>query len=202
MWGINFEESSEKIDLPLITDSSIFIIVLLLLIFRVFIYYVLEKYFSIRNLGPEHETHSLEYEYFYHLSIIILVLSDLSWNLFDLSIWIISYVCVGMVRKTIHIINVEREQLLNGYSYNCKIAAILSSSKVYGIMLFLISITYYGWINYSFGYKSNIISILCFPITMLAIDSLFMLLFGVMVESNLNSFYNPNIVQISPLFKY
>lgn len=194
MWGIKFGEEQKGEELPLITYESLAGITAVLLILRIVIHSILERWFCIRNIGKEHEVNSLEYSYFYHLSIIILLLSDVNWNLFDLSLWLISYICIGMVRKALHIVKVERDIILNDYSYNNKIIVLLSSSQIYGLTLFIASLFYYFWINYSFlGVQTKVTSLLCFPILMLVIDSSFMFLCSWMISKNLLCFFNPNI---------
>jgi hypothetical protein len=80
--------------------------IVVLLVTRIVIHKVLTYFFVVRASRPQHEINSLEYSYFYHLSIIILILSDVNWNAYDLSIWIFSYVCIGMIRKAIHIVKI------------------------------------------------------------------------------------------------
>jgi hypothetical protein len=64
--------------------------------------------FQINAPKPQHKIDSLEFSYFYHLSIIILILANVNWNSFDLCLWMFSYVCVGMIRKNIHVIKIEK----------------------------------------------------------------------------------------------
>ena len=175
----------------------------ILLGLRIVIHHVLERWFCVRSIRKEHDNNSLEYSYFYHLSIVILLLSDVKWNLFDLNMWIISYICIGMIRRGIYVVNIEREIILNDYSYNNNINVLLSSSKIYGIMLFVASIIYYIWINYVFlGVQTKVTSLLCFPVLMLALDSLFMFLNSFMISKNILCFYNSNINQIPPTYKF
>jgi hypothetical protein len=62
--------------------------------------------FKITTKRIQHKIDTLEFSYFYHLSIIILILSDVNWNAFDLCLWIFSYVCIGMIRKNIHVVKI------------------------------------------------------------------------------------------------
>ncbi len=73
---------------------------------RVGLQYMLEHWLGVRQVRKEHTPRSLEFSYFYHLSIIILGLGELNWNLFDLLVWIYSYVCVGMLRKALYTVSV------------------------------------------------------------------------------------------------
>lgn len=142
----------------------------------------------------EHSSKSLEFSYFYHLAIIILGLSELNWNMFDLEVWVLTYGCLGMVRKTIYIIGIQRNLLLNDYSYNNQIVPLLVHSKFIAYLLFPLSICYIFWANFVFiGVLFKAISLLCFPSIMLAIDSLFLLLTSKATENHLNYYYNQNI---------
>ena len=67
---------------------------------------VLSWHFRIAELRPQHSAKSLEYSYLYHLSIVVLILSEVQWNMFDLTIWALSYVGVGMLRGAIHAVRI------------------------------------------------------------------------------------------------
>lgn len=63
--------------------------------------------------------------------------------MFDLAIWVGSYVGVGFIRKAIHIVRIEKDLILSDCSYNKKIIQILSASKIFGLLLFLGSVSYF-----------------------------------------------------------
>lgn len=79
---------------------------MVLLIIRIALHKTMANVFGITVKRVQHKVDTLEYSYFYHLSIIILILSDVNWNSFDLCLWVFSYVCIGMVRKNIFIVQV------------------------------------------------------------------------------------------------
>ena len=147
-----------------------------LLALRAIIQRVLSIYFQINESRPEHYVDSLEYSYFYHLSIVVLILAEVNWNMFDLTIWVASYVGVGLIRKAIYIIRIERDIALNDYSYNKKIMAILSASKLFAIFVFACSVLYFIAVQIIFdGISIRLSSLLLFPTIMLAVDSIFLL---------------------------
>ncbi len=151
----------------------------------------------VRIQKPEHNQNSLEYSYFYHLSIIILILTDVNWNIFDLVIWLFSYVCIGMLRKAVHIAKVQKDAILNDYSYSNDLVTILWASKVYGITLFAFSVIYFLWVTVSFsGIPMRITSLLLFPTMMLGVDSIFLFLCSISAANNLPCYYNQNINQV------
>ena len=93
-------------NLPSITASSILLLLLALLVLRSLIQKILAVYFQINDHPRHHKVQSLEYAYFYHLSLVVLVLVEVEWNMFDLAIWVGSYVGVGIIRKAIYIIRI------------------------------------------------------------------------------------------------
>lgn len=130
--------------LPKLTLSAFIAIVLALVALHLLIQYILSRQFLITAARPlAQKLDSLEYNYVYHLSLVILLLSDVNWNLFDLAIWIGSYVGVGFIRISVQTIKNEQEMLLNDYAYNRNLVKLLCSSQIYGIILFFISITYF-----------------------------------------------------------
>jgi hypothetical protein len=64
--------------------------------------------FGIVQPRQDNDLSSLEYSPLYHLVIIILVLSDLDWNTFDLGIWSLTFVGIATIRKALHSIRLER----------------------------------------------------------------------------------------------
>ena len=75
---------------------------------RVVIQKLMRRYFMMDVPQPTNSDMSLEFSYLYHLSIIILILSDVNWNLFDLVIWLFSYVCIGMLRKAVYVAETQK----------------------------------------------------------------------------------------------
>ena len=151
----------------------------------------------VRGPQPEFTENSLENSYFYHLSIIILVLNDANWNLFDLALWLFSYVCIGMLRRAIYTARVQKDQLLDNAAYNYKLVTVLWSSKVFGFALCVFSIIYALWVNFVFiGVPMKMTNFLLFPTVMLAIDSFYLFICSTANSHDLFSHYNQNISKI------
>lgn len=92
--------------------------------------------------------------------------------------------------------------LLNDYSYNRKIALILSASKTFGLILFAVSVMYFLVSQKMFeGISIKLSSLMLFPTMMLAIDSLFLFLSSQATQNNILSYFNPNINAIQPTYK-
>lgn len=164
---------------------------------------VMEKGLNIGRRKEDEELRSLDHSYFYHLSIIILLLTDVNWNVFDLCIWVFSYIGMGMIRRAIYFINVEKNTMLSDYSYNPKLMPLLHSSKLYGFFILCFSLFCLLAINFLFlGLETRLLSLLCFPLVMLALDAFFLFASSLAVSNNLLCFYNPNINQISPTYHH
>lgn len=119
---------------------------------------------------------------------------EVDWNMFDLAVWVGSYVGVGLVRKTIHIVRIEKDMILSDCNYNKNIIMILSASKMFGLLLFLGSIAYFIVIQSMFmGTTVRLSSLLLFPTLMLAVDSIFLLISSHMSQRELLLYYNQNI---------
>ena len=200
MWGIDFNNDNKRIELPLVTSQWFVGLAVTLLLLRIAIHYMLEKWMGVRALRKQHNPSSLDFSYFYHLSIVMLGLSELRWNLFDLCLWVFSYVCVGMLRKAVHTINVERDFLINDYAYNNQIAKLLTNSTLLALLLLPCALAYIGSIHLLFlGVRHKVIAMLCFPSIMLALDSLFLLAASWQTQSHLVYFFNQNINGMSPV---
>jgi len=176
MWGLTSNIANHfHTSLPPITLDSVIYLIVGLIGLRAIIQKILVVYFQITQPRPQHNINTLEYSYFYHLSIVVLVLAEVEWNMFDLAVWVGSYVGVGFIRKAIHIIRIEREIILNDYAYNRKIMLILSASKVFGLLLFSASVVYFFAVQMIFeGVTVKLSSLLLFPTLMLAVDSIFL----------------------------
>lgn len=122
--------------------------------------------------------------------------------MFDLEMWVFSYACIGMIRKAVHIMSVERNILLSDYSYNNKIMGLLIYSRMASYILVPSSLIYLLWINFTFlGVMFKVISLLCFPTMMLLIDSVFLWFISRATERHLIYFYNQNINEMPPTYK-
>lgn len=168
----NLEQS-----LPSITLTRLLLLTTALIALRSILQKILVVYFRINETRPHHNIDSLQYSYFYHLSLVMLVLVEVQWNMFDLAIWVGSYVGVGFIRKAIHIVRIEKDLILSDCSYNKKIIQILSASKIFGLLLFLGSVSYFIIIQSLFmGTTVRLSSLLLFPTLMLSVDSVFLLI--------------------------
>ena len=84
--------------------------------------------------------------------------------------------------------------LLNDYSYDPKIVLLLTSSKIYGLLLFLMSIGYFFLVHFIFmGTSVKMTSLLLFPTLMLGTDSLFLFLGSIATSKDILCHYNQNI---------
>jgi hypothetical protein len=84
--------------------------------------------------------------------------------------------------------------MLNDYSYNNRIVVLLVSSKIYGLILFCLSLAYFVYIHLSFmGISVKMTSLLLFPTLMLATDSLFLWLSSIATNRDILCYYNQNI---------
>ncbi len=69
---------------------------------------LLSRKLQVAPSQKDNESSSLEYSPFYHLAIVILVLVDVDWNMFDLTIWTYCYVGVGIVRRGLLSLKIEK----------------------------------------------------------------------------------------------
>ena len=84
--------------------------------------------------------------------------------------------------------------MLNDYSYNNKIVTLLASSKVYGLILFIVSVSYFIYVHTSFiGVSVKMTSLLLFPTLMLATDALFLWLGSTATTKDILCYFNQNI---------
>ncbi len=92
--------------------------------------------------------------------------------------------------------------MLSDYSYNNKIVVLLSSSKIFGVILFMMSVAYFFYAHIIFaGIPIKISSLLLFPTLMLAVDALFLFLCSIATTRDILCYYNQNINEIPPTYK-
>jgi hypothetical protein len=109
---------------------------------------------------------------------------------------------VGLMRRAIYVVRIERDLLLHDYSYNRKIAAILSASKIFGLVLFGFSLAYFVAVQVLFdGLSLRFTSLLLFPTLMLAVDSVFLLLSSMTTQRELLSYFNQNINELPSCYR-
>lgn len=92
--------------------------------------------------------------------------------------------------------------MINDYAYNNKIIKLLLNSVLLAVIALPFSIAYVFSVHLLFlGVMYKVISMLCFPAIMLAVDALFLLVISRQTQKNLIYFYNQNINGISPVYK-
>ena len=97
--------------------------------------------------------------------------------MFDLVIWTYFYVGVGILRKAVLSVKLEKEAMLSGYAFDLKLVRLLESAKVAGGWLFLGSVFLFIKAEMWFaGASMKVLNLLIFPVIMLAIDSAFIFL--------------------------
>lgn len=107
MWGLPSNLAATLQDsLPPITFNGALMIAIGLIIVRLLLQRLLAVYFQIVEMRPTHSPSTLEHAYFYHLSIVVLILAEVNWNMVDLAVWVGSYVGVGMVRRAIYVVRI------------------------------------------------------------------------------------------------
>lgn len=115
----------QYLSLPLVTYERVMITLLCLIVLKLLFDKILSSKFQIRATRDIQNVHNIEYAPFYHLAIVILVLHDIDWNMFDLAIWTFVYVGASIVRQAISKVRAERETLLNGFSFDLKLIRVL-----------------------------------------------------------------------------
>lgn len=97
--------------------------------------------------------------------------------MFDLIIWTYSYVGLGIIRQFLLQIKLQKENLLNGYSFDLRIMFILENSKIIGAILLGLSLSLFVLVETCFSSMNmRITNILVFPILMVITDSIFLFL--------------------------
>lgn len=92
--------------------------------------------------------------------------------------------------------------MINDYAYNNKIIKLLLNSVLLAVLALPFSIVYICGVNLMFlGVMYRVVSMLCFPSLMLAVDSLFLLVISRQTQKYLIYFYNQNINGISPVYR-
>jgi hypothetical protein len=77
MWELPKDISKNiQYALPSITLAGLSCLLVALVGLRLIIQKILSRYFQINETRPQHNINTLEYSYFYHLSIVILVLVE------------------------------------------------------------------------------------------------------------------------------
>ena len=202
MWELPSPLSDPATSFPPITLPRLFLLATALLVLRWLLQQILALYFRIRPRSQPQTAHALEHNYLYHLSIVLLVLVEIDWNMVDLALWVGSYVGIGLIRSSIRAVKVEKELLLTDCSYRVELTQVLSASKIFGLMLFTGSAGYFLLVQSLFAAASiKLGSLLLFPTLMLGIDSLFLLFSSHQAQKELLLYYNHNVNQLPSHYK-
>ena len=138
---------------------------------------MLQSWFEIDKLRHDPKAAALEYSPFYHLTIVILVLSEIDWNMFDLAVWALTYIGTGLLRNALFSIKLERETLLSTFTYEFRLVRLLNNSKLLGAILSLVSLVTFIALHLFFvGINLKVVNVLAFPFMMLCIDGAFLFL--------------------------
>ena len=114
-----------SLSLPLVTFDHAGLALLGLVFLKVATDKYLARNFQLLNPRHDSQMNSLEYSPFYHLAIVVLVLAEVNWNMFDLAVWAYFYVGVGILRKAVLCVKLEKEAMLNGYAFDLKLVRLL-----------------------------------------------------------------------------
>lgn len=96
------------LSLPLISFDWVTMALLGLMVVKLGVDRVLQQRLHISPSRSNSQSTDLEYSPFYHLAIVMLVLSEVEWNMFDVVIWGYGYVGVGIVRRGLLSIKLEK----------------------------------------------------------------------------------------------
>lgn len=188
--------------LPLVNFDWVMIGLLGLILLKLGVDRVLWRRLGVAASRSDSQSAALEYSPFYHLTIVILVLAEVDWNMFDLTVWTYGYVGVGIVRRGLLSLKVEKDALLNGYSYDLRTIHLLEASKVLAGALVVVSLGLFIAAEVVFaGVNVKIVNLLVFPVLMLLVDSAFLFLSSAASEKDILCYYNQNINEIQPAYK-
>jgi hypothetical protein len=163
---------------------------------------MLQSWFEIDKLRHDPKAAALEYSPFYHLTIVILVLSEIDWNMFDLAVWALTYIGTGLLRNALFSIKLERETLLSTFTYEFRLVRLLNNSKLLGAILSLVSLVTFIALHLFFvGINLKVVNVLAFPFMMLCIDGAFLFLVSATCEKDLLVYFNHNINAVLPTYK-
>lgn len=96
-----YSKLRSSLSLPLVTFDHAGLALLGLILLKVATDKYLARNFHLLSTRHDPQLNSLEYSPFYHLAIVILVLAEVNWNMFDLVVWAYFYVGVGILRKAV-----------------------------------------------------------------------------------------------------
>lgn len=181
-------------ELPLITYEWLIIILAVFILLYKLMEFLLLKNCQIERMRSDPNLNSLEYSPFYHLTVIILILSELDWNMFDLAIWTTTYLTGGLLRKAIFNVKAEKDSLLGTYTYEAKLMKLFYCGKLLGLTCFVVGFVLFIGLQMSFtGINMKVTNLLVFPMLMVTVDGIFLFLSSAATEKDILCFYNQNI---------
>ena len=145
---------------------------------------------------------SIEYSPLYHLAIVILVLVDIDWNMFDLCVWVVTYIGVGYLRRILHFLKSERETASTNVNYDPRVLKLLEFSKQWGLLCLWLGLVGIVAVQWLFGLSGlRAITLLLFPLMMVTVEGGLMVLASSAVLQDVLCFFNQNINEIQPTYK-
>lgn len=121
--------------------------------------------------------------------------------MFDLVVWIFSYVVVGIMRNILKHVQDHRDSMLESMLLDHNIVGYLRRSRKLSFCFLLFSVLYVVFANWYFIHvKFRLNQILLYPTLLLLIDSLAMLVACSRISSRLHYYFNNNIDDISPIY--
>lgn len=90
-----------------------------------------------------------------------------------MTVWVVSYIVVGILRIMIKNINVRRQQLLESTVIDRHFVTFLKNGRRIALITLVLSIVYIVWCNYTFRYITYRLNpILLHPTILLLINSI------------------------------
>lgn len=120
--------------------------------------------------------------------------------MFDLVVWIISYVGVGILRNALRHIQERRNSLLESLIIDRRISPYLLSARRLAFILSVLSLAYIILGNLCFHHaRFRINQVLLYPALLLFLDSTMLLFTSGLIRQRLCYYFNNNIDDISPV---
>lgn len=121
--------------------------------------------------------------------------------MFDLTVWVFSYIIVGMIRHLLNDIHTQRSLYLNGLIYDPQLSPLLSASQKLSFFALVFAVSYIFLANWYFWHASTKVNqVLLYPSFMLALDSVYILFSSQIIRKKMAYFFNNNIDSMSPIF--
>lgn len=126
---------------------------------------------------------------------------QINWNVFDLIVWIVSYVGVGILRNALRHINERRNAMLEAIVIDRRVSGYLKASRRLGFVLATVSAAYIIMGNWCFIHaRFRVNQVLMYPAILLFMDAMLMLVSSGLILNRLCYYFNNNIDDISPVY--